>query len=85
MKINFKLFEIRYYLIRIMILNHRLNHMTITLTTHNYIVYTSSLFQIRYIIDKLIKMNWKIIESKYYTFFQLLSKITYIKYLLYLF
>ncbi len=50
-----------------MILNHRLNHMTITLTTHNYIVYTSSLFQIRYIIDKLIKMNWKIIESKYYT------------------
>lgn len=68
-----------------MILNHRLNHMTITLTTHNYIVYTSSLFQIRYIIDKLIKMNWKIIESKYYTFFQLLSKITYIKYLLYLF
>jgi hypothetical protein len=59
--------------------------MTITLTTHNYIVYTSSLFQIRYIIDKLIKMNWKIIESKYYTFFQLLSKITYIKYLLYLF
>lgn len=85
MKINFKLFEIRYYLIRIMILNHRLNHMTITLTTHNYIVYTSSLFQIRHIIDKLIKMNWKIIESKYYTFFQLLSKITYIKYLLYLF